>query len=400
MIVLIFLLVLSGCTSQTITDASQDKAITSQLQNMLKSQWTKYVEANPNVPGGIAIKVLNKDRSYFASYGMESDTTENVHFRTASITKTFTAAAILLLQQKGLLNIEDTVISTIPGSQEAYLPDTSDYAIPYKDSITIKQLLEHRAGVFDINNSIIPPESQAPYAGQNYVGYVLAQDPQHTFTIDEVVGVIASENLSYTPPGTDYHYSDTGFSILGKIIERVSGQSYGDFVTQNFLQPNGLNDSSLPYLGTDQIMPELFAMGYDYYNGDSEKVAQDNISLQLANGNLITTPKNLAEWGKKLYTGQAGLNEESVKLMMDVIPVNDTAGYGLGCQYVNNLGYGHSGAIKGYLSTMIYDPENDLTIVIFTSVLNWSDTVNQQLFLRDIAFNTREILGYPGKPIS
>jgi len=141
-------------------------------------------------------------------------------------------------------------------------------------------------------------------------------------------------------------------------------------------------------------MPAPFAMGYDYSNGASEKVAQDNISLQLANGNLITTPNDLATWGRKLYTGQAGLNEKSVSLMMDVIPINDTDGYGLGCQYVESLGYGHSGAVRGYLSTMIYDPENDLTIVIFTSVLNWGDPINELALLQNVSHNIREILCY------
>jgi len=76
---------------------------------------------------------------------MEGEPTENTHFRAASITKTFTAAGILLLQQKGLLNIEDTVVSNIPGRTEPYLPNTPEYAIPHKDVITIRQLLGMQA---------------------------------------------------------------------------------------------------------------------------------------------------------------------------------------------------------------------------------------------------------------
>ncbi len=138
---------------------------------------------------------------------MEGEPTENTHFRAASITKTFTAAGILLLQQKGLLNIEDTVVSSIPGRTEPYPPNTPEYTIPHKDVITIRQLLEHRAGVFDVSNYVVPEDSKAPYAGQDYLAYILTQDFEHAFTFDELVSVTAFNQLSLAPPGTGYNYA-------------------------------------------------------------------------------------------------------------------------------------------------------------------------------------------------
>ena len=216
---------LPGWASEKISNPVEDSHITAEsLQTMLEERWIDYGSNYPNFPGGIALLVVSAGDSYFASCGIEGESTENTHFRAASITKTLTAAGILLLQQRGLLNIEDTVNSNIPGRSEPYLPDTPQYAIPYGDSITIRQLLEHRAGVFDISNCVVPESSEAPYAGQNYLGY-LPQDFEHTVTFDELAGVIASNQLSIAPPGTGYSYSDTGYSLLGKIIEQVSGRA-------------------------------------------------------------------------------------------------------------------------------------------------------------------------------
>jgi len=395
-ITLITLLGFTGLANQSSLDiANKDdqKKMSSVLQEMLQDEWDGYRNDNPGLPGGIALKILSQKGDFFRSYGMGSEMTESTHFRPASITKTFTAASILLLQQRGLLDIEDTIISNIPGSSEPFLPDTPDYAIPYKDKITIRQLLEHRAGVFDISNSDIPAESEAVYAGQNYITYMLEQDSGHSFTIDELVGVVAAQKLFYTPPETEYHYSDTGYSLLGKIIERVSGQSYTYFVTRNFLEPCHLNNTASPYLVDDQILPSPFVSGYDYFDGEVY-AAEDNITCQLANGNIISTPADIALWGKKLYTGQAGLEDKYVEMMMETKYVSDTTGYGLGCQYSDKLGYGHTGATRGYLSLMAYDPDNDSCIVIFSNVLNWNDPGNQLVVFKKIALHAKAILGY------
>ena len=156
--------------------------------------------------------------------------------------------------------------------------------------------------------------------------------------------------------------------------------------------PNGLHDSSLPYLGTDQTLPFPFTIGYDYYGGEFEPVSNDNPSWQVANGNLVTTPADLAEWGKRLYTGKAGLESEYVKMMMDVKRLSDTGGYGLGCEYIEGIGYGHSGAVSGYLSMMSYDPDRDLSTVVFANVMNWDDLTNQMMFFRGLIRQVRTTL--------
>lgn len=368
-----------------------------QLKTLIETEWTQYKSNKTSFNGDLSILITSPDGYYFASTG---NITADTHFRAASTTKTFTAAAILLLQQQGKLQINDKITGNIPGTNMPYVPDLPSYAIPFKNEITIKQLLEHRAGVFDVSNTLIPDNASAPYAGKYYLEYVkeILNQPNHTFTFDELVGVVASNNLSYFPPGTAFHYSNTGCSILGKIIERVSGMSYTSFVNQYLLAPNGLSDSSLPVTGTQQQLPTPYVDGYIYVQGVSYQVTEDNMSPHVAEGNLVTTPNNLGKWVKQLYSAKAGLNQTFMDLMKDVQPTGEEHDvYGLCTTYTDGLGYGHNGAHIGYLTVMRYDPATDVTVVIFASNLNADDTYGQLYFMYDVGRLAKQLLGYDRK---
>ncbi|MEJ1731317.1 serine hydrolase domain-containing protein, partial [Escherichia coli] len=84
------------------------------------------------------------------------------------------------------------------------------------------------------------------------------REPEHTFHFDELIGVVAGTGLSYFVPDSGYHYSNTGYSILGKIIERVSGMSYKDFLEEHIMQPMGMFNSYMPESGSDQVMENPF----------------------------------------------------------------------------------------------------------------------------------------------
>ena len=139
----------NGCSS-----SSDQKDTASDLQAMLEEKWDAYSAPYPNLPGGMSFMVISGEDRYFASYKMGEDMTVNSRLRAASITKTFTATAILLLEQGGLLDIENTIVSAIHGSDEPYLPDTPDYDIPYKERITIKQLLSTVPGYLTSTTAI------------------------------------------------------------------------------------------------------------------------------------------------------------------------------------------------------------------------------------------------------
>ncbi|MCX5748847.1 MAG: serine hydrolase [Candidatus Saganbacteria bacterium] len=382
----IFICLVAGCANRTQTGLDNPD-----LDNMVKTQWANYASSKPTWEGEVSIYITTPKGNYFSASNLGSGAGSKVHFRGASTTKTFTAASIMLLQQQGKLNIDDKITDLIPGSSEPYVPNTANYAIPYKDKITIRMILKHRAGIWDISNSDIPATSEVPYAGQNYVSYIERSDCVHTFTFDELVGVVAINKLSYFVPDSAYHYSDTGYSILGKIIERVSGQSYDQFIRKNFLETNGLNETYFPKLGNQTTLPEPFARGYSYGGGIVLETTEDNMSPHVAEGNVISTDADLAVWIRRLMRGEAGLKASTVQMMTE-----GTKGkkYGLGISYVPGLGYGHDGGHAGYATVVKYDPVQDVTVVMSASVINFGDLVPYYDFLHDLGRKAKNILGY------
>ena len=239
----------SGCTSSGPAPAER-------LQASVQANWTQYKQdthiSDSVIPGaGMAVYLETPTGNYYASSGMGSAVNQNTRFRIASNTKTFTAAAIMLLHQQERLNIDHAITTLIPGQTIPYVPDTPEWAIWKKADITIKQLLSHTAGVYDVdNNDTLATACASPqYNGKSYPQCVLATDPQHQFTPSELVGVDAATQLYFFNPGdVNYHYSDTGYSMLAEIIERVSGQSYDQFLMQNIINPNGLTDTMVTML--------------------------------------------------------------------------------------------------------------------------------------------------------
>ena len=385
------LILIIACGYLILTKPSHTDLNSPALNTLVKTQWTNYGKNKATWEGEVSIYVMTPKGNYFSASNLGSGASSNVHFRGASVTKTFTAAAIMLLQQQGRLNIDDKITAMIPGSTEPYVPNTSAYAIPNKDQITIRLLLKHRAGVWDVSNNNVPAKAKVPYAGKSYLQYVEGRDPSHTFTFDELVGVVAANKLSFFAPDASYHYSDTGYSILGKIIERVSGKRYDKFVQNNLLIPNGLKDTTLPYLGSQQTLPAPFAKGYSTGGNLLIETTQDNMTPHVAEGNVISTDADLALWIRKLLRGEAGLNASSVKLMTEGTRAKN---YGLGISYVPGLGYGHDGGHAGYATVVKYDPKQDVTVVISASIIVFDDLVPYYNFLHDLGRKAKNLAGY------
>jgi D-alanyl-D-alanine carboxypeptidase len=379
------------------------------LSKILKDEWQAYKSDKPGFPGGLAIQILAPQGSYFAATDMDKDISDAYHFRIASVTKTFTAAGIMLLHQKGSLDIDAKITGKIPGKEIPYVPDTPEYDIPYKEDITIRMLLMHRAGVFDVSNNDIPDNEfsrGAEYAGRSYIDFMEEKDPQHTFTFDELVGINARNRLSFFKPGTAYHYSDTGYSMLGKILERVSGRSYADFMRDELLVPNGLFSTSAPWEGSDQTIPEPFAKGSVWMDAEHiEDVTESNMSPHVAEGNLISTPADLVQWCKKLLTGQAGLAPSTVEMMKAGMSTEDGTSnrYGLGISCVPEAGYGHAGAHEGYLTLAYYDPGIDVAYVMFANNWNVKDglaSIKDEInFMIETVRKIFKRMGYPEKKV-
>lgn len=342
--------------------------------------------------------------SWFASSSGEGyePITENTFFRFASNSKNFTSAAALQMQQDGWLNIDDKIGDTILGTEITYVPNSAEWNIPYKDQITIKMLLNHTAGVYDVDNDTVP--GYLPYS---YTMAVQELEPDHQFTATELVNQIAINNLYYFEPGQSKQYSNTGYTIVGELIGRVYSSHKGSEMHLTDYLHDKLNGAGnpvpleiyFPYLASDQAMEIPYSCGNEYYvGGEVREICAFNMSAQVAEGNGYTTMKNLNTYIRSLLKGENVLTAESVELMKTSVSVADP-NYGLGCFYKENLGYGHNGARVGNISLMFYDPENDVSIVAYISALDEAYFVNTYFAIQDLAYAARELLGYPGKPV-
>lgn len=346
----------------------------------------------PEDMGGMSILVRTPGGDFFAS--TLPDATPSHHFRAASVTKTTTAAAIMLLEQRGLLRLDDPVTAPIPRLGIPYLPDTPEYDVPHKSSITIRQLLQHRAGVFDLGNDPVPADANAPYAGQAYIEWKISGNPAHSFTIDELVGVVARLGLSYGPPPAPYHYTNTGYSMLGKIIERVSGKRLDEFLHEEFTRPLHLGQTYFVVSGEDRMLHEPYLKGYSSAQGEYAETTEDNASYAHAEGNMVTTLSDLATWIRALMRGEAGVSPENAARMREVLPLREGAasGYGLGIgDNPKALGFGHDGGIMGYLTVARHDPETDYTTAMVVTHLKFDDLYGLQTATYRAALAIREL---------
>ncbi|HPI20227.1 MAG TPA: serine hydrolase domain-containing protein [Candidatus Kapabacteria bacterium] len=394
---LFFLMIILSyaCSEDSTTSADYSQKFP-KIQSMIDSIWNSYLTEHSLTGNfGIAMQLSVGNQAKFFKSNFDETITEHSHFRIASNTKVFTAAALMLLHERGKLNINDKITDTIPNTNDTYLPNTTDYNIPFKDKMTIRQLMQHIAGVFDIGNDAIPDTVQQDYKGEDYIAYTQEKKGElHSFTIDEMIKVLAETQIYNFEPGKAYYYSNTGYQILAKIIERVSGKSYSDFITEKLFQINSLNETSSPYLGTDVQIPEPFIPGY-FLQDSTINVTERNHSMNIAEGNIISTPSDMVKWIKLFIKGEAGVSSSNISIMKDYTNFPDHH-YGLGILHIPEVGYGHNGATIGYLSYCLYNPDTDVAICLCTNSWNYSngtESIKAQLnILNEICFKANQIL--------
>lgn len=260
-------------------------------------------------------------------------------FRIGSITKSFTAVAILQLQEKGLLNVHDPIGD--------YLPD-----YPNGDIITIHHLLSHTSGIPDITDFGNLKEIQ-----------------KETSHLKKTLAYFKDLPLEFAP-GSDAKYSNSGFLVLGAVIEKVAGISYEDYLTAHVLQPLGLHHTY--YEHNSKIIPNR-ASGY------AENRHADYIDMNFphASGALASTVEDLYRFFQSLKTDIL-LSRESLNSLFTVYGSNENNrlayGYGFmvgplneGMEGSQSSIIGHFGVIEGFEAALIHYPDEDLTIVLLSN---------------------------------
>lgn len=361
----------------------------------------------------INVLVQTPTQTYFVSSvaSGQQPVTANTFFRFASVTKNFTATAIMKMNQDRWLQYKDHITDLIPGTNEPYIPNSPDWNIPNKSLITIEQLLQHSAGVYDTDNDTIPE------LNSSYVNYYLSRDSTHQFTAEEMLKPIIDGKTrvpSYFAPGTGYHYSNTGYVMLSRIIERVyslkSGQAktYADYLYDYVTGPTTRVPLpiSFPYRPKDVQLPQPNVSSLiRLASGGVDRFGSVNMSGHVGEGNGYTTMASLNAYGRSLMRGENILLPETIERMQNDVSATN-ASYGLGTSFRKNLGYGHNGAIAGYLTSMTYDPETQVSVVAMLPLWDYTQGPPDGLVsfekcfsaMYDAAYAARVALGYPGKP--
>ena len=367
---------LAGFQACKKNETNSPKSKTDVLQKILEDQWKPYTQKFIQENIGVALYVKTKDNTYFTTYGFTQEFTVKTQFRGASTTKSFTGAAILKLYEEGKLDIDDFITDTIPGTQKPYLPNTPEYAIPHKSEITIRMLLEHRAGVFDVTNNPIPSDVTAPYAGKYYVDYILdLHGGDYDFSKTELLKPVVDNQLEFFPPDSAFHYSNTGFGLLGLIVENVSGILLDQYQKKYLIDALNLKNTFMATTEAKSVVPDP---KIDYYVLiDDEMITNlfDNLSSAQADGNVITSIEDLGNWSYHLWGTNDVLNEATLKEMTTMISTGEEHEfYGLACEGgPAEIGYGHNGARIGTMVIMRYDPKSDASFTLVTNFLNGND---------------------------
>lgn len=324
---------LAGCaTTGAITNGERMRQ--SEIDRLMQ----RYQGA---VPGASLLVVRDGEALVNRGYGM-SDLEHGVeagprtNFRLASVTKQFTAAAILLLAEDGKLGLDDPVRKWLPS-----LPSAAD-------AIRVRHLLTHTSGLIDYEDLMA-----TDYAGQIRDAGVLR--------------LLEKEDRSYFAPGSSYRYSNSGYALLALIVERASGMTFQDFLRTRIFQPLGMHDT-LAYVRGGPSVPHR-AFGYSHIDGRWVRTDQSTTSAVLGDGGIYSSIADLAKWDAALYDDRL-LSDQSRQLAFSphvrVTGEPYQAAYGFGWRITGDSLW-HSGETIGFRNVIVRYPRQRLTVVILSN---------------------------------
>lgn len=323
-----------------------------------------------DIPGAVMV-IATPDGLEWAGRSGVSDVINNTRltistkFRSGSVTKSFTGMAIAQLVQEGVLRLDDSLETWLPGVVPSPTPEeevSGEYTGYNANHITIRNLLHHTSGLSD-------------YTDDDDFLMTLCTEPETQMTPRELTDIAVSHPpLSY-PENPEFNYSDTNYILLGMIIEEATGNSWESEVRQRFVEPLGLFNTIVPETG-ETVIPEAYAHGYtDLHEYSGGVIGEENIladysvldpSLTWASGNIISTPADMAQWIRAVAEGEL-LDAENQNMMMTDMYLMETDPIEYGYGITENLSYGligHEGHIIGYDSAMQYHQETRTAITV------------------------------------
>ncbi len=331
------LLALAACAGTPPMPAPASSPPTAGLDALLR-------DYTGDVPGA-AVLVL-KDGEAVVRRGtgladLEAGTavTPQTHFRLASVSKQFTAAAILLLAQDGRLTLDDPAAKWLPS-----LP-------PATRGITLRHLLTHSSGIVDYEDLMAPDATEQVHDA-------------------DVLRLLEGEDRLYFAPGAGYRYSNSGYALLALVVERASGRRYADFLRERIFEPLGM--TAVAYEQGVSTVPHR-AYGYSFEDGRWIRTDQSPTSAVLGDGGIYASIDDLAKWDAALYDDRLlsdALRADAFTVHTPIHDEIDVAGYGYGWRVGKGGSAGalwHSGETIGFRNVIVRWPKERLTVVVLTN---------------------------------
>ncbi|MEX2116709.1 MAG: serine hydrolase domain-containing protein [Bacteroidota bacterium] len=321
----------------------------------LMELWIEAQRAYQNLPGLSVALVHDQDLIYAHGFGFaniedEKPATTQTMYRVASITKTFTATAVMQLRDQGKLQLDDPI--------ERYLPwFRIKNRFPNAPAITVRHLLTHTSG--------LPRESAYPY----WTDYKFPSRSEMIKALEQQETVFPTE--------TRFKYSNLGMVLAGEIIAEISGIPYSEYVAKNILEPLGMSSTTVYFQDKDR---DRLAVGYGrrLEDGSRKEIPFLNVRAIAASANLTSTVEDLAKFvslqfreGHVVFGSQI-LRGSTLKEMHRVqwLNPNWNGGWGLGFDVARKeekTVVGHGGWIGGYRSQLSFLPEDKIAVIVLTN---------------------------------
>jgi CubicO group peptidase (beta-lactamase class C family) len=295
-------------------------------------------------PGAAALVARGAGIQFLGAAGMANlelgvPLAPDMVFEIGSITKQFTAACIMMLAEEGKLSVDDPITRHLP-----------DYPA-YGDGITIEHLLTHTSGIFSYTN----------------IDEYMAEEIRKDISVAELIDVFEDLSVEFAP-GERFKYNNSGYVLLGAIIESASGMSYDEFLRTRIFEPLGLKHTS--YGSHTRIIPNR-AAGYARNEGEYINAPFLSMTQPYSAGALMSTVEDLHAWNRALIGGRV-VSAESLQRMTTpyVLSGGDTTTYGYGLvvrEVRGRRAIGHGGGIFGYVTDAVYVPEEDVFVAVFSN---------------------------------
>ncbi len=322
------------------------------------ASWLQYRYEQSEIPGYVVAIAHKGELLLNESYGfanLESKTklTPQHIFRIASHSKTFTATAIMQLQEQGMLRVDDRVVDYLP-----WLNGHNDYRW---QTVTLRQLLSHSAGIIRDGLDSDYWQLEQPFPDEQQLKDAVMETP-----------LIIDNN-------TKLKYSNFGYSLLGMVIANVSGMPYHEYVTNHIIKPLGLSNTGPEY--SPAIHSQL-ATGYSRRDVEKQRLPIATIDTQAmaAATGFYATAEDLCRYFSAHFIGTGALLSDDSKKEMQRLqwPIKQASqsnnrGYSLGFDIEHlkkRKTFGHSGGFPGMATKTMADPDNELVVVVLTNCID------------------------------